>query len=172
LDADAPVASVDLTADPGSLFSVVNGASPLLMVVPVFDVINVGQSFPLASASNTISVTLSASVDFPATSTITLTGLSGTQTANDVALTLGGGNSAAFGNAGGWIMAGGTLVLIVDSGGLSAGTDYTFSILVHNGDAAQGAVTVSVSGVVDSGGLDDSPVTSVDMTPDAGNVRS
>ena len=167
---DAPVPSIILTSDLGGLLSVPNGASPLLLVVPVFDVNDVGQSFPLVSASNTITVTLSGSVDFPAGSTITLTGLSGTQTANDSALVLGGGGSASFGNAGGWTMTEGTLVLLVDSGGLSAGTNYTLSILLRNGAAAQGAVTVSVSGVVDSGGADDSPIAAVDMLPDAQDV--
>jgi hypothetical protein len=167
---DGPVAAFNLTADLGGLLSVPNGASPLLMVVPVFDVKDIGQSFPLVSASNVISVTLSGSVDFPGGSSITLTGLSGTQTADDVALDLGGNGSDSFGDAGPWTMAGGTLVLMVEAEGLSAGTNYTVSILVRNGAAAQGAVTVAVSGVVDSGEADDSPLFSVDMTSDAEDV--
>ena len=158
--------SVDLDSATGNLLSVTNGASPLLLVVPAFDVYDVGQSMPLVSASNTITVTLEGNVDFPATSTITLSGLAGTQTADDAALVVGGADGGLFGSAGDWSDSG-TLILTVDSVALSAGTSYTVSFSVQNTATAQGAVTVSVSASLDSGGVDDSPL-GIDMNPDTG----
>ncbi|KAJ1471265.1 hypothetical protein T484DRAFT_3536156 [Baffinella frigidus] len=148
-----------------------NNLTPMEVVVPLFGAVkNVGQSLPLVSASNTITATISASVDFPANSTIMLSGLAGTQTATVGDLPVGGADSSSFGDEGAWTDTG-TLVLTVASGGLSAGTSYAVSFVVQNSDTARAvAVTVAVSASLDSGGEFDSPVDAVNLVNDPGDL--
>ena len=145
-----------------------NNLTPMEVVVPAFEVYKVGQSMPLVSASNTITVTIQGTVDFPGTSTIMVSGLAGTQTAAVAALVVGGAASSLFGSAGAWSGSGTLILTLASEGGLSAGTPYTLSFTLQNSATAQAAVTVSVSGSVVSGGVDDSPVAAMNMDPDAG----
>ena len=69
-----------LTSDTGDLMGVTGGAGPLLLAMGTFVVKDIGQSFPFVDGSNTITVSITGSVDIAAGSTITITGLTGTQT--------------------------------------------------------------------------------------------
>ena len=57
------------------------GLNPLLTVVPTFTAQSIEQSSPLNGVLNTLTITLTSDVDLAATSTVTILGLSGTQTA-------------------------------------------------------------------------------------------
>jgi len=77
---------------------------------------------------NTITFTVQPSRDISAGDSITLAGLTGSQTA-DGSLTLSGAGASVFGSAGSWTQSTGTLVLTVDTGQtLSTGSDYCYYI--------------------------------------------
>ena len=65
---------------PGSLlYGVANGTDPLLVTVPTFSVKTIQQSTPVPDATNTMTLTLTADVDLPTGSTVTIAGLTGSQ---------------------------------------------------------------------------------------------
>ena len=57
-DFDSPIVEVTVASDTGDLDGVTGGQAPLRAVVVALDVLNIAQGFPLADASNMISVTL------------------------------------------------------------------------------------------------------------------
>ena len=77
---DSAIGDHTLTSDTGDLMGVTGGAGPLLLAVGTFVDKDIGQSFPFVDGSNTITVSITGSVDIAAGSTITITGLTGTQT--------------------------------------------------------------------------------------------
>jgi hypothetical protein len=151
---DGAITSSVLTVPNAVLLGVDNGKNPLLTVVATLSSKSIEQSFPLVSASNTITVTITPSVNFVEGSTITLSGLTGTQTEDAGALAVTS-SPIKFESTGGWSKTSGTLVLTVASGGfLSATTDYTVSFVVQNGDDAQAAaVTVAFEANLDPSGV-------------------
>ena len=94
-------------------------------------------------ASNTLTFTVQPSRDISAGDSITLTGLTGSQTA-DSSLTLSGAGASVFGSAGSWTQSTGTLVLTVDTGQtLSTGSDTVITFNLTN----PATVSSGVSGV-------------------------
>lgn len=75
----------------------------------------VAESSTVQGATNTIMFVLQPSAVIAATGTITIAGLTGTQTADNGALPVGGANATVFGSAGAWTQNTGTLVLTVAS---------------------------------------------------------
>ena len=96
-----------------------------------------------------ITFTVQPSRDISAGDSITLAGLTGSQTA-DGSLTLSGANAAIFGSAGSWTQSTGTLVLTVDTGQtLSTGSDTVITFNLTNPattNAGVSGVTLSSSG--------------------------
>ena len=74
-----------LDAPSSPLLGVVNGANPLLVVVPEFDVREIGQSNPLAGGSNTITVTIQSNVNLAQATDSSVVTISGLTNAPDAA---------------------------------------------------------------------------------------
>ena len=93
--------------------------------------------------TNTLTFTVQPSRDIDAGDSITLAGLTGSQTA-DGSLTLSGAGASVFGSAGSWTQSTGTLVLTVDTGQtLSTGSDTVITFNLTN----PATVSSGVSGV-------------------------
>jgi len=93
--------------------------------------------------TNILTFTVQPSRDISAGDSITLTGLTGSQTA-DGSLTLSGSGASVFGSAGSWTQSTGTLVLTVDTGQtLSTGSDTVITFNLTN----PATVSSGVSGV-------------------------
>ena len=93
--------------------------------------------------TNILTFTVQPSRDIDAGDSITLAGLTGSQTA-DVSLTLSGAGASVFGSAGSWTQSTGTLVLTVDTGKtLSTGSDTVITFNLTN----PATVSSGVSGV-------------------------
>ena len=62
---------------------------------------------------NTLTFTVNPSASISAGSTLTIAGLTGSQTADSGSLTIGGAGASIFGSSGSWTQSSGTLVLTV-----------------------------------------------------------
>ena len=105
------------------LYGVANGADPLTVVVPSFAVKSIGQSTPASGATNTLTVSLTADFDLPAGSTVTITGLTGSQTPDSGSSLAVTSTSSLLGTT--WRVErkrSGQLVLTAASGGTTSGT--------------------------------------------------
>ena len=84
-----------------------------------------------AGVGNTLTFTVNPAVAIGAGSTLTIAGLTGSQTSDSGSLTIGGTNAAIFGSSGSWTQSSGTLILTV-AGGQSvptgANTVITFTL--------------------------------------------
>jgi len=93
--------------------------------------------------TNILTFTVQPSRDISAGDSITLAGLTGSQTA-DSSLTLSGAGASVFGSAGSWTQSTGTLVLTVDTGQtLSTGSDTVITFNLTN----PATVSSGVSGI-------------------------
>ena len=127
------------------LYGVANGANPLEVLVPSFDILSIEQSTPVSGATNTLTVTLTANYDLEVGSTVTISGLTGSQTADvslNVTLT-----SGLLGTAGAWTKttSTGQLVLTAASTGTIAGTACEVTFALQNTATDQASPTVSVA---------------------------
>jgi hypothetical protein len=108
-----------------------------------FDTATLENGQTALGTSNTLTFTVQPSRDIPAGDTLTITGLTGSQTV-DGSVTLSGANAAVFGSAGSWTQSTGTLVLTVDTGQtLSTGSDTVITFNLTN----PATVSSGVSGV-------------------------
>jgi len=117
-------------------------ASPAVPVsAETFDTATLENGQTATGASNTLTFTVQPSRDIPAGDTLTITGLTGSQTA-DGSVALSGANAAIFGSAGSWTQSSGTLVLTVDTGQtLSTGSDSVITFTLTNPATANAGVT-------------------------------
>jgi len=98
----------------------------------------------VVGAINPITFTVQPSRDISAGGTLTITGLTGSQTADNGSLTLSGAGASVFGSAGSWTQSTGTLVLTVDTGQtLSTGSDTVITFNLTN----PATVSSGVSGI-------------------------
>jgi len=65
-----------------------NQADPLTVEVASFSLKSIRQSTPVSGATNTLTVSLTADFDLAAGSKVTITGLTGSQTADSASLTV------------------------------------------------------------------------------------
>jgi len=156
----APVHAEGLRAANESRLSVPDTAAPLGFFHPVFPVKRAAQSSPLLAASNLITLTLQPNCDIHGESTLTLSGLLGTQppsaaAASPEALNVSCDPAGAFAPSGAWDADNGTLVLLVTAGGLLRNTSYALSFWVRNGDSEQPAQVLDVEGTVHAYGAYD-----------------
>jgi len=108
-----------------------------------FDTATLENGQTALGTSNTLTFTVQPSRDISAGDSITLAGLTGSQTA-DGSLTLSGAGASVFGSAGSWIQSTGTLVLTVDTGQtLSTGSDTVITFNLTN----PATVSSGVSGI-------------------------
>jgi hypothetical protein len=126
---------------------VMGGADPLLVHVPSFTVKAIAQAMPLAGASNQLTLTLALDCDMMAGSNITVSGLTGSETASTDALTVVG---AGVSNLGSWRQDSSTLVLWVGSSMMANGSTYTVSFDLRNSAERQDPPSVSVSATIAS----------------------
>jgi hypothetical protein len=131
------------------LYGVANGSDPLTVVVPAFSVKSIQQSTPVPSATNTMTVTLTASYNLADGSTVTITGLTGSQTPDsqtpDSQVLAVTSTLSLLGVTGVWTQSSGQLVLTAASGGTTSGTACEVMFNLTNPATAQSSPAVSVS---------------------------
>ena len=111
-----------------------------------FDTATLLNGSNLPSNTNTLTFTVQPSASISAGSSITLSGLTGSATADNVSLSLGGAGAVIFGSAGSWTQSTGTLVLTVDSGQtLPTGSDTVVSFTLTNPASGSGVTSVNLS---------------------------
>lgn len=139
----------DTATVPSSAAGAVAGdARPLKVYGSTFLVKAIGQALPYPGATNTISATIAPSVDIASASVVTITGLKGTQTADDATLTVSGADAAKVGSSAAWTQSTGTLLLTVAGGQtLTAGVSAQISVSLVNsmvkGDASDAVISTS-----------------------------
>jgi hypothetical protein len=129
---------------PGTaLYGVANGYDPLKVEVPAFSVKSIQQSTPVSGAANTMTVTLTANYNLATGSTVTITGLTGSQTADSAGLAVTSSPSV-LAATGDWKQNTGILVLTAASQATS-GTPFVVTFILTNPATAQPSPAVSVS---------------------------
>jgi hypothetical protein len=149
----SPMAKQDL-----SLSGIANGTHPLkVVIVPRFLTSTIGQSNPVSGAINTLTATLLASMTFGSGSTVTISGLTGSQTADTATLAVNS-TSNCFRAEGVWTKMSGQLVLTA-SGIVSAGKPVVVAFSLINPATRQRSPRVMVeaemkdeTAVADEGG--------------------
>lgn len=95
-----------------------------------------------AGNDNTLTLTIQPSAAIAASGTLTLAGLTGSQTADNASLTLGGAGAAVFGSSADWTQSSGTLVLTVAGGqSVPTGSDTVITFTLTNPSSASSGVT-------------------------------
>jgi hypothetical protein len=100
--------------------------------------------------TNTLTFTVNPSLAISAGSTLTIAGLTGSQTSDSASLTVGGTNAAIFGSSGAWTQSSGTLILTVAGGqSVPTGSDTVITFTLTNPastNAGVSGVTLASSG--------------------------
>ena len=100
----------------------------------------------LPNNTNTFTLTVQPSTALSAGSSITLSGLTGSATADNGSLTVGGAGASIFGSAGSWTQSTGTLVLTVDTAQtLPTGSDTVVTFTLTNSASSSGVTSVDLS---------------------------
>jgi len=95
-----------------------------------------------AGISNTLTLTINPTSAITASGTLTLDGLTGSQTANNASLTIAGTNAAIFGSSGSWTQSSGTLVLTVAGvQSVTTGSDTVITYTLTNPASTNSGVT-------------------------------
>jgi len=112
-----------------------------------FETATLSDSNSQTSGTNTITFTVQPGIDISAGGSITLAGLTSSQTV-DGSLTLSGAGASVFGSAGSWTQSTGTLVLTVDTGQtLSTGSDTVITFNLQNtATLGSSGVTATLNG--------------------------
>ena len=158
---NSPLSAQSLTVTNQNLFGLVNGSNPLLTVVPLINIKEIGQSFPFASLSNNISVTLQTKYDMAPLSIISIVGLTVSKTKSG-ALSLLSSSDAVFLSKSAWYQVNGTLAVTLSKTMLHL-TMYSFMFELQNGANPESSPSVSISAVVQAG-LFNSPVIATSMS--------
>jgi trimeric autotransporter adhesin len=136
---------------PGTdLYGVDDGADPLTVVVPSFSLKSIQQSTPVSGATNTLTVSLTANFNLATGSTVTITGLTGSQTADSASLPVSSA-SGLLGVSGAWTQSTGELVLTAAGAGTVSGTACEVTFNLTNTDTAQVSPGVNVSAEIKDG---------------------
>jgi len=141
------IASAAMTSPADALYGVASGLKPLEVLVPSFGVKSIEQSTPVSGATNTLTVTLTANYELKAGSTVTILGLTGSQTADNGALTVAS-TSGLLGTAGAWTQGPGQLVLTAASIGTTTGTACVVTFLLTNKASDQTSPPLTVAGTI------------------------
>jgi hypothetical protein len=115
------------------------------IISATFDTATLLNGSNLPSNTNTLTLTVQPSIAISAGSTVTLSGLTGSVTADNVSLSLGGAGAVFFGSAGSWTQSTGTLVLTVDSGQTLPTSDTVVSFTLTNPASDSGVTSVNLS---------------------------
>ena len=110
------IAETEMTKTGMNLHGISSGADPLRIEEQQFSVLSIGQSTPASHASNTLTATLTTNFHLARGSTVTISGLMGSQTASTAALHITS-TTNVLGQEGAWRQDTGRLVLTVESEG-------------------------------------------------------
>jgi hypothetical protein len=146
----ATIASAAMTKPGTELYGVANGADPLTVVVPSFSLKSIQQSKIMAGLPNTLRVSLTANFNLANGSKVTITGLTGSQTADKGNLAVSS-TSNLLGTTGAWTQASGQLMLTAANGGTASGTACVVTFVLYNPDVAQASPAVSVVAAIEDG---------------------
>ena len=116
-------------------------ASPT--VLPgTFDTATLENGQTVIGSTNTLTFTVNPSASIGASSTVTIAGLTGSQTLDSGSLTVGGAGAAIFGSSGSWTQSSGTLVLTVAGGqSIPTGSNTVITFTLTNPASANAGVT-------------------------------
>ena len=107
-----------------------------------FDTATLDNGQNSAGNSNTLTFTVDPSTAISASSTITIAGLTGSQTADSGSLTVGDAVASIFGSSGAWTQSSGTLVLTVAGGqSVPTGSDTVITFTLTNPATTNAGVT-------------------------------
>ena len=158
---DSGSSAVECTDCPTNFWSSERSTSPSDCWEIKFTTAIIGQTQPLAKGSNKLVVTLATNLDFPATSEITISGLTGATSKTVVSISWESQETLAL--SGRWTS--GSLALkIASQDTLRASREYIFSFQVTNGASAQEAPPISIEA---SG-----RISTARMTMTTGNITS
>jgi len=116
-------------------------ASPTT-IPETFDTATLENGQTAVGNSNTLTLTIQPSSAIAASGTITLAGLTGSQTSDNASLTIGGAGAAIFGSSADWTQSSGTLVLTVAGGqSVPTGSDTVVTFTLTNPASADAGVT-------------------------------
>jgi len=119
--------------------------SATLTVTGDFATSTLSDSNSMTSGVNTITFTVQPGINITVGQTLTLAGLTGTQTADNASLTIGGAGATIFGSSADWRQSTGTLVLTVDTGQtLSTGSDTVITFNLQNSATLGSGVTATL----------------------------
>ena len=156
------IASAAMTSPTMAMYGVANGFKPLEVLVPVFNTKSIQQSTLISGVANTFTVTLTPNLELSAISTVTILGLSGSQTADDSTFTVTSNPDVMAVDSGVWTQAGGlagALMLTLDTR-MTVSTDYVVMFSLVNPTTGQRSVTVNVVAAIQDGGA----IASAEMT--------
>ena len=120
-------------------------ASPTVPL-ETFDTATLTDSSNLASNDNPFTFTVQPSTNISAGGTLTIAGLTGSGTADNASLTVGGAGATIFGSSADWTQSTGTLVLTVASGQtLPTGSDTVVTFTLTNPSSGSGVTSVNLS---------------------------
>jgi len=154
---DAEVVTVPMAKLHGQRLGVANGTDPLEVIEPIFDVVHIEQSNPIWMVVNTLNVSVRSNCDLRAGSTVTISGLTGSDTSDDTALAVFPRISGHFDVSGLWVQSAGNLT--ITSTGAMAHTAYVFQFNLTNPRATQSSPAVSVGATIEAGQIDAEVVT-------------
>ena len=117
---------------------------PAALCVYGFTTRAIGQSTPVASANNTLSATLAPYHALAGGDTVTISGLTGSQTPSGSLALRAGSCGDKLGSQGAWTQGAGQLVLTVGAGGLAAGASCVVGFDLVNPAVAQASPAVSI----------------------------
>jgi len=147
------IVSSPMTVPDLSRYGVRNGANPLQVEVPVFKTKSIQQSIAQFAEATTWKVTLNSNYALSSGSTVTISGLTGSQTPESASLNVTSTESK-LGSSGDWTCSSGTLVLAIGSGGTTAEMNYMVTFSLPNWAPTQLAPTVKVMAAMqDSGSI-------------------
>ena len=146
------IASAAMTSPTTALYGVANGFNPLEVLVPVFSTKSIQQSTPMAGLPNTMTMTLTANLALLSGSTLTISGLIGSQTVNTSSLAVTP-TSSVLGAFCSWFQDSGTLILTVAAEGTTHAVDYEVTFELYNFDTPQTSPTVNVVAYIQDSGV-------------------
>ena len=121
-------------------------ATASLLILATFTTSTLTDGGNLASNDNPFTFTVQPSTNISAGGTLTIAGLTGSGTADNASLTVGGAGATIFGSSADWTQSTGTLVLTVDSGQtLPTGSDTVVTFTLTNPSSGSGVTSVNLS---------------------------
>ena len=118
--------------------------------LPRFLTRKLGQSDPLASASNVLTLTIVPNCEVSPGSNVTLVGLTGSATDDTMSLDVSSGDQEWFLSTGEWRRTEGYLRVVVGGSGLRNGSVYSVSFMLQNKNDTQEPPAVSIKMTVKS----------------------